>query len=202
MGGVHVPEPAFLQLARELCTRYGISLILDEIQSGYGRSGHFFAHQYSGIRPDMITVAKGMGNGFPVGGVLIGPAYQAKYGLLGTTFGGNYLACAASIAVLVVIKQEGLIENARNMGNYLMEQLKTLSGIKEIRGLGLMAGIELGFPSAPIRNRLLHEHKIFTGSSSNKNTLRILPPLTITKNEVDQFLEAFESSLEKSGQPA
>ena len=197
VGGVNIPDTSFLQRARQLCTMYGASLILDEIQSGYGRSGRFFAHQYSGIQPDLITVAKGMGNGFPVAAVLISPEYQAKYGLLGTTFGGNYLACAAAIAVIDVIEQEGLIENARIVGNYFMEQLKIIQGIKEVRGLGLMTGIELNTPCASVRSELLNTHKIFTGSSSNKNTLRILPPLTISKNEIDLFLEAFSTSLKK-----
>ena len=178
VGGVNIPTASFLQLVRQLCTTYGASLILDEIQSGYARSGYFFAHQYAGIQPDLITVAKGMGNGFPVAAVLISPDYKAKHSLLGTTFGGNYLACAAAIAVLDVIWQEGLIENARTTGNYFMEQLKTVSGIKEVRGMGLMTGIELNTPCPPVRNELLHTHKIFTGSSSNKNTLRILQSFT------------------------
>ncbi|HLP21552.1 MAG TPA: aminotransferase class III-fold pyridoxal phosphate-dependent enzyme, partial [Chitinophagales bacterium] len=165
------------------------------IQSGYGRSGKFFAHQYSGVKPDLITVAKGMGNGFPVGGVLISPIFKAKHGLLGTTFGGNYLACAASIAVLDIIKAEGLMENALKLGNYLMEQVKGLQGIKEVRGLGMMIGIELDMPAAPVRSELLYKHKMFTGSASGKNTIRILPPLTITKTEIDTFLEAFQITL-------
>ena len=197
VGGVNVPDTSFLQLARELCDQYEASLIVDEIQSGYGRSGNFFAHQYAGIKPDIITVAKGMGNGFPVAAVLISPVHQAKHGLLGTTFGGNYLACAAAIAVLDIIKEEELVTNARETGNYFVEQLKTMNGIKEIRGQGLMIGIELNSPCAAVRNELLQTHKIFTGTSSNKNTLRILPPLIIRKNEVDIFLEAFNTSLKK-----
>jgi len=195
VGGVKIPDASFLKLLRQLCTQHGASLILDEIQSGYGRSGYFFAHQYAGIQPDLITVAKGMGNGFPVAAVLISPGYQAKHGLLGTTFGGNYLACAAAIAVLDVIKQENLVENARNTGQYFINQLKTTAGLKEVRGMGLMIGVELHSPCAPVRNELLQTHKIFTGSSSDKNTLRILPPLTITPNEIDVFLEAFRSVL-------
>lgn len=201
VGGVQVPNVDFLKLLRELCTQHGAILILDEIQSGYGRSGCFFAHQYAGIKPDLITVAKGMGNGFPVAGVLISPLFEAKHGLLGTTFGGNYLACAAAIAVLDVIKQENLIDNARTIGNYLLEQLKNFSEIKEVRGMGLMIGVEMHEPIAALRNKLLKEHKIFTGTSSNKNTLRILPPLTITKVEADYFLTAFAASL-KQMQPA
>ncbi|MBP6732914.1 MAG: aspartate aminotransferase family protein [Chitinophagales bacterium] len=195
VGGVNIPTVNFLQLLRTLCEKFGASLILDEIQSGYGRSGYFFAHQYAGVKADLITVAKGMGNGFPVAGVLISPAYKAKHGLLGTTFGGNYLACAASIAVLDVIKQENLIANAQTTGAYFMQQLKSFEAVREVRGMGLMIGIELYEPCAALRNSLLHNHKIFTGSSSNKNTLRILPPLTIGKQEVDIFLEAFHHSL-------
>jgi acetylornithine aminotransferase len=196
VGGVNIPEASFLKLLRILCDKHGAVLILDEIQSGYGRSGYFFAHQYADIKADLITVAKGMGNGFPVAGVLISPSFQAKHGLLGTTFGGNYLACAAGIAVLDVIKNDGLIENAKVLGDHLISALKGISGIKEIRGMGLMAGIELNQPCAPVRAELLNKYKIFTGTSSNKNTLRILPPLVISKSEIDQFLEAFSSSLQ------
>jgi acetylornithine aminotransferase len=196
VGGVNIPQASFLELLRTLCDKHSASLILDEIQSGYGRSGYFFAHQYAGIKADLITLAKGMGNGFPVGGVLISPAFQAKHGLLGTTFGGNYLACAAGIAVLDVIRNEGLIGNAKDLGSYFVTQLLGISGIKEVRGMGLMVGIELNQPCAPVRSDLLNKYKIFTGTSSNKNTLRILPPLIITKSEIDQFLEAFHSSLQ------
>ncbi len=202
VGGVNIPDVSFLKLLRELCDKYCASLILDEIQSGYGRSGYFFAHQYTGVKPDLITVAKGMGNGFPIAGVLISPDYKATHGLLGTTFGGNYLACAAGIAVLDIIKAENLIENARATGNYFIERLKQMDGVKEVRGMGLMIGVELNGPSAPVRNDLLKAHKIFTGSSSNKNTLRILPPLIITKTHVDQFMEAFAISLKQQLQPA
>ena len=162
-----------------------------------GRSGKFFAHQYSGVKPDVITVAKGMGNGFPVAGVLIHPAIQAKHSMLGTTFGGNYLACAAAIAVLDVIEKENLVANALKVGNYLMEKAKQNKNVKEVRGLGLMIGIELNFPIAALRKSLLDNHKIFTGSASNKNTIRILPALNITTKEADIFLEAFEKELSK-----
>lgn len=198
VGGVNIPDVSFLKLLRAMCDKHGAALILDEIQSGYGRSGHFFAHQYANIKPDLITMAKGMGNGFPIGGVLIHPSYKAKHGLLGTTFGGNYLACAAAIAVLDVMKNEGLIENAQSTGNYFTQQLSKISGLKEIRSMGLMIGIELDGPCAAIRTELLQTHKIFTGTSSSKNTLRVLPPLTIKKNEVDVFIEAFQSSLQKT----
>lgn len=197
VGGVNIPTDSFLQKLKSSCEKLGALLILDEIQSGYGRSGKFFAHQYSDIQPDLITVAKGMGNGFPIAGVLIHPKLKAKHGMLGTTFGGSYLACAAGIAVLDVIKKEALIQNAFEMGSYLMEELKKLDGIKEVRGLGLMIGIELEFPCSQIRNELLFEHKIFTGSSSDKNTLRVLPSLAIQKKELDQFLEAFKIVLSK-----
>ncbi len=195
VGGVNIPDAGFLQLLRKLCDKHGASLILDEIQSGYGRSGHFFAHQYAGIKPDLITVAKGMGNGFPVAGVLIHPSFQAKHGLLGTTFGGNYLACAAAIAVLDVIKNENLVANAQLMGTYLVEQLNTIEGLKEVRAMGLMIGVELNEPCAAVRKVLLEQYKIFTGSASNKNTLRILPPLTITKTEIDIFIKALSAIL-------
>lgn len=170
-------------------------MIADEVQSGYGRSGKFFAHQYSGIKPDLITVAKGMGNGFPVAGVLIHPDIKPKQGMLGTTFGGNYLACAAAIAVLDIIEKENLIEHAFSMGNYFMQEAEKLKGVKEVKGLGLMIGIELETDCTEIRNKLLSEHKIFTGASSNKNTLRILPALNIGKGEIDEFLEVLNNVL-------
>lgn len=191
VGGINVPSTCFLQKIRALCHAFNALLICDEIQSGYGRTGKFFAHQFANIEADLITVAKGMGNGFPIAGVLIHPNIKAKHGLLGTTFGGNYLACTAAIAVLDVIEKENLIDNATQLGNYLITALQKNEGIKEVRGMGLMIGIELHTPSTPLRNQLLDEFHIFTGSSSNKNTIRILPPLTITKNEVDEFLQAF-----------
>lgn len=195
VGGVNIPSTSFLKKVKSLCEKYGALLILDEVQSGYGRSGKFFAHQHAGIKPDIITTAKGMGNGFPIAGVLINPSIKAKMGMLGTTFGGAYLACAAGIAVLDVIKKEDLIKNAETVGNYLMTELKNIDGIKEVRGQGLMIGIQLEIPCADIRNELLHKHKIFTGSSSEKHTLRILPALNITTAEIDLFLTAFTASL-------
>ncbi len=197
VGGVNIPDAAFLQLLRSECTKHGAALILDEIQSGYGRSGYFFAHQYVGITADLVTVAKGMGNGFPIAAVLISPDFKATYGLLGTTFGGNYLACAAGIAVLDVLKAESLIDNAKELGQYLIGKLQTIEGIKEVRGMGLMIGIELYSAADTLRGDLLTTHHIFTGSASNKNVLRILPPLTITKDEIDIFLTALQSSLNK-----
>jgi acetylornithine aminotransferase len=197
VGGVNIPTTSFLKQIKQFCLQTGALLILDEIQSGYGRSGKFFAHQYTDIQPDIITVAKGMGNGFPVAGVLISPNIKPKHSMLGTTFGGNYLACAAAISVLDVIEEENLVANANKMGNYLMSKLQNIEGIKEVRGLGLMVGIELEIPCADIRNELLHEYKIFTGSASNKNTLRILPALNIQKEELDYFLTAFMQVLAK-----
>jgi acetylornithine aminotransferase len=194
VGGVNIPETKFLQKVKTLCEKNGTLLILDEVQSGYGRSGKFFAHQHAGIKPDIITTAKGMGNGFPIAGVLINPAIQSKMGMLGTTFGGAYLACAAGIAVLDVIKNETLIQNAENIGNYLMQELKKIDGIREVRGQGLMIGIQLEISCADVRNELLYKHKIFTGSSSEKHTLRILPALNISKAEIDIFINAFIAS--------
>lgn len=198
VGGVHIASASFLQTLRDLCDQTGAVLILDEIQSGYGRSGHFFAHQHAGIQADIITMAKGMGNGFPVAGVLIAPKFVAQHGMLGTTFGGNYLACTAAIAVLDVMLSEQLISKAKWMGAYITEQLKPLPQVKEIRAMGLMIGIELFEPCASVRNKLLHEHKIFTGASSNKNTLRILPALNLSKQDADSFLQALQQVLSTS----
>jgi acetylornithine/N-succinyldiaminopimelate aminotransferase len=194
LGGINVPDKSFMQELAEVCKKNEVVLILDEIQSGYGRSGKFFAHQHFGIQPDIITLAKGMGNGFPVGGILIHPKFQAKYGLLGTTFGGNHLSCAAGIAVLETMEKEKLIENAEKMGKYLFEKLKNLKGIKEIRGLGLIIGIEFDFPIADLRKKLLFDKQIFIGYSGT-NVLRLLPPLCITKEEIDQFIEAIQAIL-------
>ena len=180
-----------------LCREKGALLILDEIQSGYGRSGHFFAHQYAGIKPHLITVAKGMGNGFPIGGVLISPQIHAKKEMLGTTFGGNYLACTAAISVLAVMEKEHLMDNTLKIGAYLKEKLKSISQIKEVRGMGLMIGIELFEPCDQIRKELLFTHFMFTGSSSNRNTIRILPSLAISEKEIDLFVSALTSILNK-----
>ena len=194
VGGCVVPEPEFLQVASGLCKQYGALLILDEIQSGYGRSGKFFAHQYAGIRPDIISVAKGMGNGFPIGGILISPDLKPWSGMLGTTFGGNYLACAAGIAVLDIMKNERLIENAFEVGNYLFSKLSEIPQIKELRGKGLMVGIEFDFPIAQIRKHLLFDEKIFTGVTGT-HVIRILPPLTLTKAQCDVFVNALKKLL-------
>jgi acetylornithine/N-succinyldiaminopimelate aminotransferase len=191
IGGINIPEEGFLVELKKLTEKYGSLLILDEIQSGYGRSGRFFAFQYSDVQPDLITVAKGMGNGFPIGGVLIQPEIKPWFGMLGTTFGGNHLACAAGIAVLDVIKQEDLVKNSEKVGNYLMEKLSEISSEYEIRGLGLMIGLEFKFPIKELRQKLLFEFGIFTGVSG-QNIIRLLPPLCLTIGEADQFLSAFE----------
>ena len=195
VGGIRLVTPEFMQGLRELCDKYNTVLISDEIQCGYGRSGKFFAHQHTGVRPDIITVAKGIGNGFPMGGVLISPKFTPVYGQLGTTFGGNHLACAAAIAVLDVMKQEGLVENAAKVGVYLMEELKKFPQIKEVRGQGLMIGMEFDEPIKDIRRRLLFEQKVFTGVSGT-NVIRLLPPLCLTMAEADEFLKRFKQALE------
>lgn len=195
VGGVHVANASFLQLMRKLCDETGAIMILDEVQSGYGRSGYFFAHQHADIKPDLITIAKGMGNGFPVAGVLISPKFEAKHGMLGTTFGGSYLACAAAIAVLDVIAKEQLLGHAKFIGEYIIQQLNNLPHVKEIRGMGLMIGIELDQACAPIRTKLLKEHQVFTGASSNPNTLRILPALNLHKRDADAFIHALSTVL-------
>lgn len=192
IGGIHVPADGFLVQAQKLCKQYGALLILDEIQSGYGRSGKFFAHQYTSVRPDIITVAKGMGNGFPVGGVLIAPEIKPWHGMLGTTFGGNYLACAASLAVLEIMESENLVENAKHVGSYLIGKLKEIPGIKEVRGLGLMIGLEFEQQINDIRHVLLKKHHIFTGVSG-ANTIRLLSPLTLSKDQADIFISALKS---------
>ena len=194
VAGIHCPTDEFFVGLREAATRYGVVLIADEIQSGYGRSGDFFAHQHSGIKADIITVAKGIANGFPMGGVLISPQFEAKHGMLGTTFGGNHLACAAAIAVLDVIENENLVENAREVGEYLVSELKKIPQLKEVRGRGLMIGIEIDGSAAELRKRLLFERHIFTGGAG-ATTIRLLPALTITSREVDIFILNFKELL-------
>jgi acetylornithine/N-succinyldiaminopimelate aminotransferase len=193
IGGINIPNRQFLDDLYHLTKKYGSLLILDEIQSGYGRSGRFFAHQYTSVQPDIITVAKGMGNGFPVGGVLIHPEIKPWPGMLGTTFGGNHLACAAGIAVLDVMENEKLVENAEQMGRYLTESLTTFSQSFQIRGKGLMIGLEFSFPVQELRKKLLFEHQIFTGVSG-QNMIRLLPPLSLNIDEADVFLKAFLKS--------
>ncbi|WP_407405314.1 aspartate aminotransferase family protein [Chryseobacterium sp.] len=197
VGGIMIPTIEFLDKIKELCDANNVVLILDEVQSGYGRSGYFFAHQEFGIKADIITTAKGMGNGFPIGGVLISSKFESSYGLLGTTFGGNHLACAAAIAVLDVIKEENLIDNAEKMGAYIEDQVKSFPHIKSIRRKGLMMGIELDRDCAEVRKELLYSHHIFTGNANDKSVLRVLPALNIQKEETDLFINAFKTVLEK-----
>lgn len=190
IGGIHVPEADFLVKLKQLTEKYVAALILDEIQSGYGRSGKFFAFQYTDVKPDMITMAKGMGNGFPIGGVLIQNEIEPWYGMLGTTFGGNHLACAAAISVLDVIHNEKLVENSALVGNYIMGKLSEMNADFEVRGKGLMIGLEFKQAIKEIRQKLLFEHGIFTGVSG-QNIIRLLPPLSLTKQQADHFLAAF-----------
>ena len=203
IGGIHIPLGEFLKEIQELCHQTDTVFILDEIQSGYGRSGLFFGFQhYACIKPDIITMAKGMGNGFPIGGVLIHPKFKSKHGMLGTTFGGSHLACAAGIAVLDVMRKEKLMENAFKVGKYAIEKMKTLPGVKEVRGIGLMIGVEFEFPTAALRKRLAFEEKCFVGSSSEANTIRLLPPLSISKADVDLLVEKMEMAIARELQAA
>ena len=198
VGGCHMLTEEFAQGLLVACHQNGAFLICDEIQCGYGRSGKFFAHQWLGIRPDLITVAKGIGNGFPMGGVLISPTFKPVYGQLGTTFGGNHMACAAALAVLEVFEQEHLVENARKVGDYLKSQILQLQQrthhIQEVRGRGLMIGIVLDIPHKEVRSRLIHEQHCFTGCAGT-NILRILPPLCLTEAQVDDFITRLETVL-------
>lgn len=194
VGGIQIPEVQFLQELREACNRHHVVLILDEVQSGYGRTGKFFAHQYTGIRPDLITVAKGMGNGFPIGGVLISPRFTPVYGMLGTTFGGNHLACAAACAVLDVMRDEHLVDNAARVGQYLIDRLREIPQIKEVRGKGLMIGLEFDQPVKELRNRLLFEQHVFTGASGT-NVIRLLPPLSLSQEQADCFIGKLKNIL-------
>ncbi|WP_026954028.1 aspartate aminotransferase family protein [Algoriphagus vanfongensis] len=198
VGGIQVPSPEFLKGLADLAKKYEAKLILDEVQSGFGRTGKFFAFQnVEGIAPDLITMAKGMGNGFPIGGLLISPEFQASYGLLGTTFGGNHLACAAGIAVLEVMEQENLIAKSQELGEKVIAELKTIPGVKEVRGTGLMVGIDLDRDAGPVRSELVNKYKIFTGSASKKETIRLLPPLSIEWNQLNSFLVALKEILSK-----
>ena len=196
VGGIQMATPEFAQKLAYAAKRYGAVLICDEIQCGYGRSGKFFAHQWLGIKPDIITVAKGIGNGFPMSGVLISPEFKPVYGQLGTTFGGNHLACSAALAVLDVMEKERLIDNAREVGDYLMARLKELNHpkIKDVRGRGLMIGIELTEDQKPVRSKLVYEQHVFTGCSG-QNLLRLLPPLTFTKELADEFVNRLQQVL-------
>lgn len=195
VSGILMPSDAFLRQLRACCTEHGVRLILDEIQSGYGRTGKFFAHQWAGVEPDIITTAKGMANGFPIGGVLISPAFKAVHGMLGTTFGGNHLACAAALAVLEIFEEERLLSNAAATGALLMGELRSVAGVKELRGRGLMVGMEMEKPMGALRSKLLFEHKIFTGAAG-AHVIRLLPPLCIGRPQVHELVEALRKAAE------
>lgn len=198
VNGIRVASDEFLRAVREACDATGTIMILDEVQSGYGRSGRFFAHQWSGVRADIVSLAKGIANGFPVGAIMISPAIPAKKGMLGTTFGGSHLACAAAIAVADVVKEENLVENARTAGEKIVAAIKGTSGVEDIRGRGIMIGVDLAVPQADFRNVLMHKHHIMTGYSG-KNTLRLLPPLIIGDREIERFAEAFRATAAEMG---
>lgn len=195
IGGLDEASITFYQGLEKLCKQYNTLLIADEIQCGFGRTGDFFAFQKHGITPHIISMAKGMGNGFPIGGILIHPSIEASYGLLGTTFGGNHLACAASLAVIETIKKEHLMENAQQITVYFMEQAASIPQITTVKGRGLMLGLEFDFPITELRKSLIFKHHIFTGSAKNPNLLRILPPLTIQKQHINVFFEALKKEL-------
>ena len=196
VGGIQVPNPDFLLGLYQLAKKYEVKLILDEVQSGYGRTGRFFAHQWvDGVYPDLITIAKGMGNGFPIGGLLLSPEFKASYGLLGTTFGGNHLACAAGLAVLEVLESEHLQQKALELGERLMAELRTIPGVVAVRGKGLMIGLDLNQDAGPIRSLLVSKYKIFTGSAAGKETIRLLPPLSVSWNQLHSFVTALKEVL-------
>lgn len=194
VGGINIPSDDFLRALSATCKKHRVPLILDEVQSGYGRTGKFFAHQWAGITPDLITMAKGMANGFPIGGVLVSPMFKAVKGMLGTTFGGNYLAMAAALAVIDIIKEEGLVKNALEVGDFIKEKLPASPKIKEIRGRGLMLGVELNESVKPVREKLLYEKHIFTGVAGT-SMFRLLAPLVLTKDEASIFLKALKEVL-------
>lgn len=195
VGGLDEGSTEFFRELEKVCREYRVVLILDEIQCGYGRSGKFFAHQHHGIKADIISIAKGMGNGFPIGGILISPEFTSSYGLLGTTFGGNHLACAASLAVLEVFENENILNNVQKQYDYFVEKFSSLPQIQKIKGKGLMLGLEFDFEVAELRKKLIYEKKIFTGNSSNKNLLRVLPPLNISQNEIDVLYDSLQFCL-------
>ncbi|WP_242134480.1 aspartate aminotransferase family protein [Aestuariivivens marinum] len=195
IGGLDEATTDFYQKLSALCKQYGALYIADEIQCGYGRTGDFFAFQRHGITPDVISMAKGMGNGFPIGGILIHPNIKASFGLLGTTFGGNHLACAAALAVLEVMETENLMQNVRGVSTYFVEKASSITLVKQVKGRGLMLGLEFDFPIAELRKQLIFKHHIFTGSAKDPNILRILPPLTLQKSHIDAFFEALQTVL-------
>ena len=198
VGGLDEPDEEFVYAMEKLCKQYGSCLIADEVQSGFSRSGTFFAYQKYQITPDVITMAKGMGNGFPIGGILIHPDIKAKYGMLGTTFGGNHLACTASLAVLDVLKIDSLQHNTKKLEGYFREKASEISEIKKVKGRGLMLGLEFDFEISGLRKQLIYDHHIFTGGSSNKKLIRILPQLTIKKKHFDYFFDALREILENN----
>ncbi len=193
IGGIQIPTQELMDKISQLCKENNVFFISDEIQSGYARSGKFFAHQHFGVKPDIITTAKGMANGFPIGGVLVSPKIPAKHKMLGTTFGGNHLACAAAIAVLEIIEKENLIKESFEKGEYLIQKLKGISQIKEIRGKGLLIGVDFEIPASQVSKKLREEFKIFVGSATNPLTMRLLPPLTISYPEIDYFISSLKS---------
>jgi len=195
VGGLDQGTTNFFQAISKSCEENDVVLIVDEIQSGYGRSGKFFAHQHHAITPDVITLAKGMGNGFPIGGILISPKFEAKYGLLGTTFGGNHLASAAALSVLDIIERENLIDNVNTISEYFKEYAVQIPEVKNIKGRGLMLGLEFDYDVTDLRKKLIYDEHIFTGNASQKNLLRILPPLSITKEDVDVFFAGLKKAL-------
>ncbi len=195
VGGLDEPSEEFVYAMDRLCNSYNTCLIADEVQAGFSRTGTFFAYQKYNIEPHIVTIAKGMGNGFPIGGILVHPSIEAKYGMLGTTFGGNHLACSASLAVLDVLKEEGLQKNAEELGKYFIDQAKNIPSVKKIKGRGLMLGLEFDFEVSDLRKELIYQQQIFTGGSSNKNLLRILPPLTLQKKHFDIFFKRLEKAL-------
>ena len=197
VGGLNEASPEFFELIQKQCEAQGALLILDEIQSGYGRSGEFFAFQHHNIKPDIISIAKGMGNGFPIAGVMISEKIKAWYGMLGTTFGGNHLACAAGISVLDTIEQEQLIENVKKTSNYFIKEIEPVTAVKQIKGKGLMLGLKFDFKIAELRKALIFEERIFTGGSSDPYLLRILPPLSVTEEQLDTFISALKRILER-----
>lgn len=197
VGGLDQATAEFFEKVDALCKANNTFFIADEVQSGYGRSGKFFAFQHYNVTPDIISIAKGMGNGFPIGGILIHPSIEAKFGMLGTTFGGNHLACVASLSVLNVIEEDKLMDNVKEMSEYFIKIAKTIPHIKRIKGRGLMLGLEFDFEVGDLRKKLIYEYQIFTGGAANKKLLRILPPLTIKKEHINQFFEALVDALDK-----
>jgi len=196
VGGINIASDSFLQLIRELCTEHGAVFIADSVQCGYGRSGKFFSHDHASVDADIYTMAKGMGNGFPVAGILIAPSIQSKHGMLGTTFGGNQLACAAALAVLEVIEEEKLINNAKENGEYLMDQLRSIEGLQNIRGRGLMIGFDVPPELKDLKKKLLFDFKIFTGEAK-PNVIRLLPSLALTRRQIDDFIDSLEEAIEE-----